>query len=214
MYYMKDRVIYSWGSETNSKLDKIISYCSNKRSALDLGCGLGANSKYLAEQGFNVTSVDFDKNLVDKFRSELSIGNFDKKIKILNENIKDFFPADKYDLILALSVLHFFRIESVKDIIDRLKEALESGGIIFIRVFSNKDRDFNRLKEAGLQIGVNEIHSFKLNKDFHYFEEGELRSLLARLDVIELQEYETHDSHPPEGGHGHRMFEVVVKNHG
>src|SRR3989339_1654691 len=208
---MKDEDPNLWGSEINARLDEIISYCSNKTSALDLGCGLGANSIYLAKQGFDVTSVDFNQGLIDKFKNDLRNDSFYQKIKILNENIENFLPTDKYDLILALSILHFFRIEVIKDIVNRLRESLESGGIIFIRVFSNKDRDFNRLKEAGVSIAHNEIYSSKLNKDFHYFEEGELESLLAGFDIIELLEYETHDVHPPEGGHKHWTFDVVAR---
>jgi len=208
---MKNKISDWWGSKVDRQLDEIISYCSNKRSALDLGCGIGANSRYLARQGFNVTSVDFNNDLIDKFKDILRSDNFSQNIKILTENIEKFYPAGKYDLILALSVLHFFRMESISSIISRLKESIEKGGIIFIRVFSNKDKDFNRLKEAGLQIGINEIHSPKLDKDFHYFEEDELRSLLAGLDIIELREYETHGIHPPEGEHEHWMFDIVAR---
>ncbi len=208
---MKNKVSDWWGSKVDCQLDRVISYCANKRSALDLGCGVGVNSKYLAKQGFNVTSIDFDQNLTDKFKDNLRSSNFYKKIKILNENIENFFPTDKYDLILALSVLHFFRIESVSNIINRLKESLEKGGVIFIRVFSNKDKDFIRLKESGLLTAQNEIHSPKLNKDFHYFEERELSDLLAGFDIIELREYETHNIHPPEGEHKHWIFDIVAR---
>ena len=208
---MKNKIPDWWGSKVDRKLDKVISYCSNKRSAVDLGCGMGVNSKYLAKQGFSVTCVDFDQNLVDKFENDLKDENFSQRIKILTENIENFFSSDKYDLILALSVLHFFRMENVSIIISRLKDSLEKDGIIFIRVFSNKDNDFIRLKEAGLLIAYNEIHSPKLNKDFHYFEERELRDLLAGLDIIELQEYETQNVHSPEGEHKHWIFDILAR---
>ncbi len=208
---MKNKVPDWWGAKVNPRLSEIVSYCTNKRSALDLGCGLGANSEYLTKQGFNVTCVDFNQDLVDKFKDDLGSDNFSQKMKILTENIENFFPTDKYDLILALSVLHFFRMEDISNIMNRLKESLEKGGIIFIRVFSNKDNDFIRIKEAGLLIDHNEIHSPKLNKDFHYFEKDELRDLLAGLDIIELREYEMHGVHPPEGEHKHWTFDVVAR---
>jgi|SRR3989339_1292196 len=60
-------------------------------------------------------------------------------------------------------------------------------------------------------LAHNEVYSSKLNKDFHYFEEGELKSLLAGLNIIELLEHETYASHPPEGEHKHWVFDVVAK---
>lgn len=111
---MKNKIPNWWGSKTDPKLEKVISYCSNKRNALDLGCGMGTNSKYLAKQGFDVTCVYFNQDLINKFKDGLKKENFSQKIKILNKNIEFFFPTDKYDLILTLSVLHFFRIETCK----------------------------------------------------------------------------------------------------
>ena len=60
-------------------------------------------------------------------------------------------------------------------------------------------------------IAHNEIYSSKLNKDFHYFEEGELKNLLVGVDVIKWLEHETHDVHPPEGEHKHWVFDIVAK---
>lgn len=210
MVKMKNKIPNRKGSKIHSKLDKVISHCINKKNALDLGCGKGANSIYLAKQGFNVTCVDFNQNSIDKFRDNFKKDGFTKKIKILTEDIENFFLADKYDLILALSVLHFFRIKTVRKIVNRLKKALEKDGVIFIRVLSNKDDDFVKLKKSESLIALNEIHHPVFNKDVHYFDKKELKSLLEELAIIDLQEYEKIYVHPPGGKHKHWMLDVVA----
>ena len=43
--------------------------------ALDLGCGTGDNSIYLAKHGWQVTGVDFVAKAVDKARAKAAAGN-------------------------------------------------------------------------------------------------------------------------------------------
>src|SRR3989338_2788343 len=133
-----------WGTKINSKLNRVVSYCARKETALDLGCGLGANSSFLAEKGFDVTSVDSDKVLFSDFRNSLP-DDTTKKIEFIYVDIKYFVPTKQYDLIIALFVLHFFEIETVKNIVDRIKSSIRSGGIIFISVFSNQDEEYHNL---------------------------------------------------------------------
>jgi SAM-dependent methyltransferase len=47
------------------------------KTALDLGCGTGDNSIYLAKHGWHVTGVDFVPKAVDKARAKARIDNVD-----------------------------------------------------------------------------------------------------------------------------------------
>jgi SAM-dependent methyltransferase len=211
MANIKNKILNRKKSKTRSELNKVISYCVNKRRALDLGCGTGANSIYLAKQGFDVIFIELNQNLIDKFRNNLKKESISQKIKILNKDIENFPLTDKYDLILASFVLHFFRIKTVRKIVGRLKRALNSNGVIMIRVFSSKDSDFIRLKKSGFLFAPNEVHYPEYDKDIHYFEKKELKDLLAGLDIIDLREYKKLYIHPPEGKHQHWMFDVIAR---
>ena len=209
---MRNKIPNRKGSKTHPKLDKVISYWINKKNALDLGCGAGANSIYLAKQGFEVTCVESNQNLINKFRGNFKKDNLSQKIKILKKNIKNFFPTEKYDLILALSVLHFFRMRAVRSIANRLKGALREDGVIFIRVLSNKDDYFVKFRKSKFLIAPNEIHHPIFDRDVHYFGRKEVQNLLLGLDIIDLQEYERISVHRPKGKkHKHWMFDVVAR---
>jgi len=208
---MKKEVPYRWGVKVNPKLKDVISYCKKRGNALDLGCGLGANSKYLIQQGFFVSCVDSNQSLLEKLKKDFKKNKLFKKAGIIHANIENFIPVKKYDLILAISVLHFLKLEIVKNIMIKMKKSLRRGGIIFIRAFSNKDDDFKRLKKKGLQSGINEIFSPKLNKSIHYFNKKETQDILKGFEMIKIEEYRRCDKHPPVGVHNHYVFDVIVR---
>jgi 2-polyprenyl-3-methyl-5-hydroxy-6-metoxy-1,4-benzoquinol methylase len=56
--------------------ENLVSYCTSnilkKGRALDIGCGNGRNSLYLATQGFDVTGLDISNNSIE-WANELSV---------------------------------------------------------------------------------------------------------------------------------------------
>lgn len=85
--------------------------------ALDLGCGQGYNSFYVAEQGYHVDAVDGCQpgtmlHDAEEIQSKLGLHALVKRLPIAlyYEKIEDFLPtkpAGHYDLVIATHVLHF-----------------------------------------------------------------------------------------------------------
>jgi len=197
-----------WGRKINPKLNETLNYCESKGNALDLGCGRGANTVFLAKKGFIVTCVDKNKKSLEILKKTVG-----KKIKVkaIKKDIKDFSFSEKYDLILAISVFHFLEFKRLRPIFKKMKASLNKNGIFFMRVFSNKDELYKKLKKANLEIGKNEIYSLKLNKIIHYFDKKEMMELISGLKVIKIEEFKNKDSHFPVGKHTHYLFDVICK---
>jgi cyclopropane fatty-acyl-phospholipid synthase-like methyltransferase len=115
--------------ETKDILEEIISLCKKMNNALDLGCGNGAHSIFLTQKGFEVTGVDFSEKTLNKLQERIK-ERLIKRIEIINVDIVNFVPVKKYDLILTLSVLHFFKLQTAKDILKKAKNWLEDDGIL------------------------------------------------------------------------------------
>ena len=58
----------------------------NNKNAIDLGCGLGQDSIWLFENGFNVTSCDFSKKATNMFKEiyhNAKVMNFDCHLSLI-----------------------------------------------------------------------------------------------------------------------------------
>ena len=111
----------------------------NNKNAIDLGCGLGQDSIWLFENGFNVTSCDFSKKATNMFKEIYHNAN------IMNFDIVDGLPFEpnSVGLVNANLSLHYFDMEKTKEIFDEIYEVLEKGGLFIGRMNSDKNAYVN-----------------------------------------------------------------------
>src|SRR5690554_2458202 len=90
---------------------------TNSKNAIDLGAGHGIQSVALARLGFNVISVDFNKQLLN----ELEQNAKGLKIEVLNDDIKNVkqFSDKEIELILCCgnTLSHLNNKEEIKKLI-------------------------------------------------------------------------------------------------
>ncbi|MCR9277914.1 MAG: class I SAM-dependent methyltransferase [Pseudomonadaceae bacterium] len=71
--------------------------------ALDLACGAGRNSRFLAEQGWQVTAVDIS----DEGLARVATGEFADRITTRQADLdQSYEPAKAYDVVLVLRYLN------------------------------------------------------------------------------------------------------------
>ena len=112
-------------------------------TALDLGCGTGMKSVYLAQKGFNVTGIDISETAI-KIAKENA---FKAKIKIefLVADATDLnFLRDKiFDLVLDWANLHGIPEDKREEYICEVAKHVKRGGLMLLRCFAREDRDRN-----------------------------------------------------------------------
>lgn len=200
-----------WGLKSTQKLNEVISFCGRKGKALDLGCGAGANSLFLAQKGFNVVCVDSDRAAIEYLNDRMNGDPLKERIETINEPIELFEFSKNFDLIISVSTLHFFDFKTYKLLIEKIYSALNKGGILFIRVFSDKDSELENFKNKGLSNGKNEIYSPKLKRSIHFFTEEEIRGTLNKFKIEEIEEYRKAENHPPVGDHEHWLIDIIAR---
>ena len=99
---------------------------------LDIGCGRGRNSLYLASLGYNVIAVDVSKHAIIQLNQNAKLLGYD--IEGIICDIGDFSFSEKYDIIVISNVLQFIlkRVEQI-NIIYKVMEYITTNGIIFIK---------------------------------------------------------------------------------
>lgn len=122
-----------WLDEYKDILDQ-----NKDKEILDLGCGIGADTLYLLERGYNVLSCDFSNEALK------SIQNNIPNSKTLYLDMMKAFPIEdnSYSLIIADLSLHYFDNETTIHIMREIKRILRKGGILLSRVASVNDYNF------------------------------------------------------------------------
>lgn len=119
--------------------EELIEYCRTRvfpvGKSLDIGCGNGRNSRYLAAQGFKATGIDI---------SEESI-QWAKELSIKSENPPDFecvslfeYTADfkSFDLVLDSGCFHHIKPHRREQYLSRVLDYLKDDGYFLMTCFN------------------------------------------------------------------------------
>lgn len=177
--------MFKFGQKVNKKIKELVSLLPQNGKILDLGCGKGGNSIFLFEKGFNVAVVDSDKEVINEIKKA------HPGINAVSKDILDFdFPEQEYDLVLAINLLHFFKLEDIRLLINKILKSLKDNGLIYLQVFSieNPSKNFP-----------------------HLFTKQELQDLFSKNKILELEEFLIKDNHPPTGKHEHNIIGALIR---
>lgn len=181
------------GGKPSAEVREIIKSLPAGAEVLDLGCGDGRHSIFLAEKGFNVTAVDISEAGIGKL-----LGCAEEKglsIKTVVQDIREYeFPL-KYDLVIAHGVLHLIAREDWTVMIHKIKEHTNENGYNIIAVFTDTIPPPDNLKE--FCVGL--------------FKEGELYEFYDDWNIILKESYILADDHPGDEPHEHALNKLVAR---
>jgi trans-aconitate methyltransferase len=103
------------------------------KTALDIGCGTGADTKEMVKRGIKVTAIDVNKEVKNYFTAE-DLRNINLLITPIEK-----FNFKKYDLIFAKSSLIFLQKKTFIEVLLKIKSALNTNGIFAARLWGVKD---------------------------------------------------------------------------
>jgi SAM-dependent methyltransferase len=133
---------------------------------LDLACGTGRNSIYLAQKGFRVTCCDISpenleevKKRAEARRAEIELWQVDLQREKINP-----LPEDTYGGILVFRYLH-------RPLMECIRKALRNGGLLIYETFTREQRRFGKPHNPNFLLNAGELlHTFEDWEVIHYFE--------------------------------------------
>ena len=153
-------------------LVKYFKKCSGDK-ALDLACGAGRNSIFLAKNGFKVDALDIAQIALDALNSELQTKELSHLVDTKLIDLDNFSTADNsYDLILMCNFLD-------RKLIQKAKQSLSIGGIFIVETYMVDDE--NEKKDSD-----------KIN----LLDSAELKEIFS--DSYEILFYDEYDNEPHE----------------
>ncbi len=131
----------------------------NIGQAIDVACGTGRNTHYLAEKGFLVDAVDISDYALSKIKNSSVITKIETDLDKYN------IVPKKYDLIVNTNYLN-------RRLISQMKDALKEGGVVVFETFIVAHGDYkHETMNLDYLLRKNELlHSF-IGLDIIYYEE-------------------------------------------
>lgn len=120
--------------DASANLKEWLTHCTGTK-ALDLACGSGRNSIYLAKCGFEVDSLDIASLAIDALDAEAKKQNLTSNINTFLVDLDTYKIKQKmYDIIVMANFLD-------RDVLKRAKDALKTNGILFVETYMISDEN-------------------------------------------------------------------------
>jgi SAM-dependent methyltransferase len=110
-------------------------------AVLDLGCGNGHDSVFLADAGLQVTALDFATAALDGFLPAA------RPVTVLRHSIADTpYPLDEggFDAVYARLSLHYFDATTTREVLGEIHRLLRPGGLLLVLVNSVDDPEYGQ----------------------------------------------------------------------
>ncbi|WP_418640385.1 class I SAM-dependent methyltransferase [Sulfurimonas sp. ST-27] len=132
--------------------------CAAGDRALDIACGIGRNTHFLAEKGFEVDAVDFSDYALSQIKDDEKVNKIEADLDSYN------LEKNTYDLIININYLS-------RRLLPQIKEALKPNGLLIFETFIVAHGDFNQPANPEYLLRTNELlHAF-IGLDIIYYEE-------------------------------------------
>lgn len=116
----------SYFKQVNLKLKKMLGNVEGKE-VLDIGCGRGNLSFYLARKGANVIGIDLSKNFINFCKNKPTKLNLKVEFRVMNAQIPDF-EDNTFDIIVGSRIIH--HLPDVELFFRECKRLLKKKGFI------------------------------------------------------------------------------------
>lgn len=200
-YYRSTPEVF--GPEPNPILVEHAELIEPTATALDIGCGQGRNTFYLARRGIAVHALDPS---IEAVRSVNAVAESEGlPIRSIHGGFDVLEPeADGYGAILVFGVIPDLRREQVEALSAAIGKLLAPMGLLFVTAFGTWDPAFGHHQSEWTEDDENSFCSLD-GLVRTYLEPGELVTLFPKLEVI----------HGWEGlGPEHRHGDGPLERHG
>ncbi len=190
----KDDHVSAFGMKPNATLDEFQHLFNKSWSVLDVGCGDGKNSLYLASVGFDkVDAFDLSANAIAKLNRLAATKNV--YIDAWVQDLTQFTFRKPYDLIMSFGTLHFVNKESWKSFILKAKTNTTLNGIHVIQLFTNVLPASPDIAPFAVGLANDE----------------EIKELYSDWDILQFKSYTFEDEHPGIPKHYHASNKIVAQ---
>jgi len=98
------------------------------RHVLEVGCGTGKNTVWLAEQAATVTALDFSSRMIDRARKRVQGAH----VTFINHDVRHTWPVADHSIDVVVANLVLEHVEQLRPVFDEAARVLRPGGQYFL----------------------------------------------------------------------------------
>lgn len=164
------------------------------------GAGYGRNAALLAQAGFTVTGVEISEEAI-RLAAQTAPG-----LTYLHGSFLEVLMEPRaFDAVYCFNILHLFLKADRQRFIQRCRDCLRDGGLVFAAVFSDEEPSYGR----GPRLEEDTFES-KAGRPVHYFSATDLDSHFRGFDILERGLVDDLEEHGDQGPHVHRLRYVAA----
>ncbi len=154
------------------------------KNVLDLGCGTGRYTIFLAKEGFKVYACDLSEKAIEIAKKGLP-GVIFKKCEMTELAYEDGF----FDAVICNQVIQHGMMDDIMKAVSEIERVLKKDGILFLATISINHPKFKTGNE--IEPGTKE-NTEKIDGDMmhHFFTREEIDDLFRNFEIIKLDEFE------------------------
>lgn len=161
-------------------------------SVLDLGCGAGRHSFFMAQEGFQVMAADISQsgiNYINDLKAELKLENLNTRV---TPATKLPFDNNKFHACVCYGVLYYMNSQEIKQAFDEIYRVLTINGKALIVVRSTSDHRFGigkKIEDNTFIIQENDPSKASYNETgmvMHFFTKEELNNLTSSFSQVSI----------------------------
>ncbi|MFC1850195.1 class I SAM-dependent methyltransferase [candidate division CSSED10-310 bacterium] len=163
-------------------------YCSQYlapgASILDLGCGGGRNSQYLAQHGFKVWGIDISHAAIELCSKRFAFSNLSGDFQ---QGIFNRIPFDNhsFDGLICIAALDHVTVDIARETLTEIRRVVVHEGTALI-TFDPPETDEDILDEAEI-LADGTLKFVRGNQDgmlFHRYQDDEIKLLIGEHRII------------------------------
>ncbi|MBU7028629.1 MAG: class I SAM-dependent methyltransferase [Theionarchaea archaeon] len=177
-----------WGLEA----DKYLAIFLDKAptgTALDVGCGEGRHSLFLAQNGYVVDAIDVSEVAIRKLKHFAEEYGVSKLVfPRAADTRKIDLPKQKYNLAVLSYVFPFLKFSDIITILTKVKRSLKPFGCIYVSALTVDDPEYKNYSMEQDPVEPRTFYSQELKCYCYYFDKGELKTLFSDFHIIDYTE--------------------------
>lgn len=133
-----------------------------KPRILDIGCGIGYDSRILSDFGAKVVGVDFVKKAIETAKTNVPNAEF-HSMDIIHNSLES---LGKFDGAICLETLDYVLPELMHSTLDNIASVMKSGALLLVSVLDGSDKNLER--------SLVTLNNEKYDKNFYCYTAEEL----------------------------------------